>query len=741
MILKREKNNKAPQIGPIYADESIPYDYFIVIDAGSHGSRVYVYSWLNPVVGIENEVDFALLKYTQIAKPVEDNMNSGKNSEKNSGKYPSKSESETDSDDDDEDYDKDHDEDDDKDDDNDSDDDEDNEKEEKPPGKKISSKKSKKPKKSNKKITKSSKKSHPQSLPKIFNLKSWHKSVRPGLASLHKSPKAIEKHIKQLLRLASDVIPKSQHHRTPIFLHATAGMRLIPDDTQKAVLDNVCSILTNQSDFYIPDCASHINVIDGETEGLYGWLALNYLKRTFNTDPQENHMTYGFLDMGGMSTQVVFQPNKTESENHPDYIYELTLAHLPSYGLDLEGNPSYASFNRTTFKLSTRSFLGLGESGARLKFLENLTQSNSPEVLKVNDPCSPQGYQFQYSVNGKKVNLLGSGNFEECIVSVFSVFSGYYTPAEGTTSDCHDIQTEDHISSCLLNSKYPAFDFEHNKFIGVSEYKKVMSDLRKLGFLKKKSSRDYNYLLFRNATQKVCSLSNKEVATLSIRGKTLERSEIVNLCFQSSWILNVLHVGLGFPNTNDEGPTLLLEERIEGQKFSWTLGRALLYANDEYTQAFANVTETEAPDAPTDSTEAPGAFNRLGYKTLHGDFIHGAEVSNYMRPGFLPPLASTKFTYYDYEAGYSRILSPYVQVLLLVTLLFAMIILYRGGLKQVVGLYEGVNRVVNIAKGYSSLRLNSGDIELSQIPSETFDEEAQFAVDSDSEENLDEERE
>lgn len=53
-------------------------------------------------------------------------------------------------------------------------------------------------------------------------------------------------------------------------------------------MERVCSVLKNDSDFFVPDCASHINIIDGETEGLYGWLALNYLKDMFDALDQQD---------------------------------------------------------------------------------------------------------------------------------------------------------------------------------------------------------------------------------------------------------------------------------------------------------------------------------------------------------------------------------------------------------------------------------------------------------------------
>lgn len=59
--------------------------------------------------------------------------------------------------------------------------------------------------------------------------------------------------------------------------------------------------------------------------------------------------------------------------------------------------------------------------------------------------------------------------------------------SEGNT-DCHNLRSEDHINSCLLNSKHPTFDFDHDRFVSVSGYKEAVTDLQSLGlFLTRKA--------------------------------------------------------------------------------------------------------------------------------------------------------------------------------------------------------------------------------------------------------------
>lgn len=689
MYVKKDGPGLKPQIEPIYAPNNVPYDYLVVVDAGSHGSRVFIYSWINPQIGLEKQIDFSLEEYLKYQEPKNDDEK----------KKPEKEHSDDDSD-------------------HNSDTEDDKKERTLHKGKLRRRKSDSLVKKSN------------VGLPKIFNLKHWHYKEHTGLATLHEDPKGIEKHIKGLLRLASEVVPKSQHCRTPIFVHATAGMRLIPEDRQKVVLEKVCSVITNQSDFYIPDCSSHVNIIDGETEGLYGWLALNYLKGLFDMPASEDAAapsTYGFLDMGGMSTQVVFQPNQVEVEKHPDSVYKVNLSPLPFVsGSAKDKNVEYKVAESTSYDVSTRSFLGLGESEAHRKFLGHLAKKAGASAA-VDDPCSPKGYQHSVEIDDKKVEFKGTGKFEECEVSIFSVFSEYYLPTDDDNSECHDIQSEDHISTCLLSSKYPAFDFEHDKFVGVSEYKQAVSDLESLGLLHKKTGKDYNYEEFKKATEKVCTDDYEKLKRLAKKHK-FELQGITKLCFQTSWILNVLHVGLGFPNEEGKhsgGPVLQLEENIDGHKFSWTLGRAVLYANDEYTQAYSNF-----------SLVAGEGAQHLGYKTHEDAFVNGAETDQFVRPYFEIPSSSAKYTYYDYESAPRHVSGLWVQSALLFALVGMMIWLYRSGLKQVVGFYDGISRVVLQAKGYSTLGAMGADEEVELNDMEDNDDDTdQFVVDSDTDEN------
>ncbi|RAL63932.1 hypothetical protein DID88_003120 [Monilinia fructigena] len=221
-----------------------------------------------------------------------------------------------------------------------------------------------------------------QSLPKLETNKKMDKKIKPGVSTFGERPADVgPEHLQQLLDHALDIVPKDQVSDTPIFLMATAGMRLLPQVQQNVLLSEICDYAQKHTRFDLPDCNLHIQVIPGETEGLYGWIAANYLLGGFDT-PEEHahgkgHHTYGFLDMGGASAQIAFAPNATEAEKHSD---DLKLLRMRT----MNGQPA-------EYKVFTTTWLGFGVNQARRRFVEGLMDASyTKETKELLDPCLPR---------------------------------------------------------------------------------------------------------------------------------------------------------------------------------------------------------------------------------------------------------------------------------------------------------------------------------------------------------------
>lgn len=81
-------------------------------------------------------------------------------------------------------------------------------------------------------------------------------------------------------------------------IYLNIGLRLLSVEDQTRVLDEVKRTLS-LSNFVVGE--DSVRVLSGRDEGLYGWITVNFLKKTLFNNGQK---TFGALDMGGASTQV-----------------------------------------------------------------------------------------------------------------------------------------------------------------------------------------------------------------------------------------------------------------------------------------------------------------------------------------------------------------------------------------------------------------------------------------------------
>ncbi|KAL5601347.1 uncharacterized protein BROUX77_005596 [Berkeleyomyces rouxiae] len=407
-------------------------------------------------------------------------------------------------------------------------------------------------------------------LPKIKIEES--KKVHPGVSSFAETPARIgPDHLKALVDVALSEIPKDKISETPVYLMATAGMRLLPDVQQKTLLDEMCSYFQKHTKFPIKDCSTQFQVIPGETEGLYGWIAANYLLGGFDKhkDASTNsHGTYGFLDMGGASAQIAFAPNSTEAEKHAD---DLKLVRFRT----LDGKP-------LEYKVFTTTWLGFGANKARDRYIEQLVSKYEDHPDGLPDPCLPKGLRMTSSgeiltSEKSKVSepiLLGTGDFKNCLAET--------QPLLEKDAPCPD-------QPCLINGQHvPAIDFDVNHFVGVSEYWHTTHGV----FGTHDDDKDeYDFATYQDKVNKFCSQDWTDIeSSLHARGKSLDEKtqDALQACFKASWLINVLYEGIGIPRVGlEKSPHNVSIDpfqpvnKIDGAEVSWTMGKMLLYAAGE----------------------------------------------------------------------------------------------------------------------------------------------------------------
>jgi Golgi apyrase len=351
------------------------------------------------------------------------------------------------------------------------------------------------------------------------------KKASPGISTSEN----VEEHLRGLLEYAQTLIPYEIHTKVPILLYATAGMRLLPETLQLEKMSQACHTVSKY--FSIQSCDINVRIISGELEGIFGWLTINYLKTKFEKhviDPTPKPKTFGFIDIGGASAQIAFQPISKLAKVHADDLWDVTLRYPD--GVDQQ------------IGIFVGTFLGFGANEARKRYMHEYEGSN--------DPCLPIGLTIG--------NITGIGSFDTCMSRI--------TPLLNKHKKCSE-------DPCLFNGMHaPIMDFKNHRFIGVSEVWYTTFDVYNLGG-------NYNYRMLYDASKEYCE-SNWEEIVRKFEAHQLDHVDnlerLQQHCFKSAYLLNVLHNGFSFPK---ESTNLESMEELEGMSLSWTLGAIFIYAS------------------------------------------------------------------------------------------------------------------------------------------------------------------
>ena len=98
-----------------------------------------------------------------------------------------------------------------------------------------------------------------------------------GISSYADNPSNASQSLLPLLRFASHHIPHKKHHETPLYILATAGMRLLTKNKRNAILDNLKTEVPKMSEFFFTE--SQVDVISGKQEGMYVCMYSKILKK------------------------------------------------------------------------------------------------------------------------------------------------------------------------------------------------------------------------------------------------------------------------------------------------------------------------------------------------------------------------------------------------------------------------------------------------------------------------------
>nr|KAF6424834.1 ectonucleoside triphosphate diphosphohydrolase 1 [Molossus molossus] len=372
----------------------------------------------------------------------------------------------------------------------------------------------------------------------------------PGISKYAHKIHDLGIYLTECMEKARKVIPISRHQETPVYLGATAGMRLLRLENEQLadkVLAKVTEVLRNY-----PFDFQGARIITGKEEGAYGWITINYLLGKFieklgwlNLLPKESNSqeTYGALDLGGASTQITFVPRNQTIESPQNALF------FRLYGKD--------------YSVYTHSFLCYGKDQA---LLQKLTKGILDENGTIKDPCFNRGYSRVMNMSNlydspcTRKNLMtlpyhqlqihGTGNYQQCQESVYKLFNTSYCP----------------YSHCAFNDIFlPQLQGQFGAF---SAYYYVMK------FLNLTSDKSFSQKQMIDTMEKFCSQSWEE---LKIHFGEVKEKYLSEYCFSGTYIIALLERGYHF--TPDSWKNIHFMGQIRSTDVGWTLGYMLNLTN------------------------------------------------------------------------------------------------------------------------------------------------------------------
>ncbi|XP_007424810.2 ectonucleoside triphosphate diphosphohydrolase 1 isoform X1 [Python bivittatus] len=367
----------------------------------------------------------------------------------------------------------------------------------------------------------------------------------PGISSYANAVENASVPLKHCMDSAKEIVPQGKHQETPVYLGATAGMRLLRlknEDVAGRVLSAVGETLR-----MYPFKFQGARILGGDEEGVYGWITLNYLLGKFTESiwPKVLGHTFfksrttGALDLGGASTQITFVPDPNNNESA-----DTVKVHL--YGKE--------------YMVYTHSFLCYGKDQAlHLKLLHDVFSSKTD---RLQDPCFHQGYTrtlnvfdlttnpctaCRITVSHSQMQIQGDGNYEKCLASIQRIFN---------TPDCF-------YSSCTFNRTFlPEVSGE---FVAFSAFYYVMN--------------------FLNATQKpmdqviqtVKSFCSKSWNEVKVEFPKVKEKYLSEYCFSGVYIISLL--GQRYNFTEEKWRNIHFLKKIQNSDAGWTLGYMLNLTN------------------------------------------------------------------------------------------------------------------------------------------------------------------
>ena len=380
-----------------------------------------------------------------------------------------------------------------------------------------------------------------------------------GLSAYPNDAEAAAKSLDVLMAVALKNVPDQIQSCTPIAVKATAGLRKLGEETSNKILKAVRLRLENEFPFpVLSNDKGGVEVMDGKDEGVYAWITANYLLGKIGVP--DKTPTAAVFDLGGGSTQIVFEPTFPNSKTGgmPEKL--------------AEGDHKYElSFGGRDFNLYQHSYLGFGLMAAREKLhkavIEATYEDKKPDKgwtsQPVVNPCIAPGQTRDIDVQLSPSHPLGS------TVNVRMV-----GPSSESSLQCRalaerllekDMKCE--LAPCAFNGVHqPSLEktFAREDVYLISFF---YDRLQPLGMPESFTIRE-----FQDLVTKVCQGEKGWESFASISGALEELRDRPETCLDLNFMLALLRTGYEMPLERE----VKIAKKIKENELGWCLGARYL---------------------------------------------------------------------------------------------------------------------------------------------------------------------
>ncbi|XP_068191079.1 ectonucleoside triphosphate diphosphohydrolase 2 [Antennarius striatus] len=371
-----------------------------------------------------------------------------------------------------------------------------------------------------------------------------------GISSYAGQQGAAGQSLEACLDRAVQDVPKERHQLTPVYLGATAGMRLLEMSSPEQSLQILQEVGRKIQSY--PFNYQGAAILSGQEEGAYGWVTVNYLLENFIKYSfvgrwfSPGRPTVGALDFGGASTQITFA-TQDNIEDKRDMIK------LRLYGHE--------------YSLYTHSFLCYGQDQVLKRLLAHMVKSQGYSG-SVAHPCYPVGHSRTLKLN-----------------SIFnSPCTSKYTPSSYNPQDSLTVQGSGHYQHCLGNVSEIfsfgvcpfsrcSFDkvFQPNvtgSFMAFSAFFYIHSFLQRITGITVSTPSQLE-----EAAKRVCRMSFNEMLILAPE----QKSRLQDYCASSVFVKVLMLKGYNFDETSF--PRISFQKKAGEASVGWALGYMLSLSN------------------------------------------------------------------------------------------------------------------------------------------------------------------